>query len=38
MKAIVMHKIAKPRLIDHQLINLLSIKDGQELSVLFHLP
>ena len=47
-KAVVVHKIAKQRLIDyyikqsqlivHQLINLLSIKDGQELSVLFHLP
>lgn len=47
-KAIVMHKIAKQRLIDyyikqshliaHQLMNLLSIKEGYELSVLFHLP
>lgn len=47
-KAIVVHKIAKQRLIDyylkqsqliaHQLVNLLSINDGYELSVLFHLP
>jgi hypothetical protein len=47
-KAIVMHKITKQQLIDHyikqshliahQLVNLLSINDGYELSVLFHLP
>lgn len=47
-KAIVMQKVAKKQLIDNyvkqsnliaeQLMNLLSINDGYELSVLFNLP
>lgn len=47
-QSLVLNKIAKQRLIDHyikqanlisrQLINLLSINDGYELSVLFHMP
>jgi len=47
-RAIVMQKLAKQQLIDyyikqsnliaHQLVNVLSINDGYELSALFHLP
>lgn len=47
-QSLVLNKIAKQRQIDYyikqanlisrQLVNLLSIKDGYELSVLFHMP